>query len=96
LTFTDFEPFSRQSAKRRGNGEQIDEILFFDTSWEWPQMYDHIARVEEKNGRGITKICPEKDFNYFAFERLPERTKRTLTIMNYELWVRCKHKAPTR
>lgn len=76
LSFSGGKDSTAMLHKMLEKGEQIDEILFFDTSWEWPQMYEHLALVEEKTGRKITRLRPEKPFDYFAFERLPERTKR--------------------
>lgn len=46
-------------------GEQIDEIIFFDGGWEWPEMYEHIDRVERKTGLKITRLKPAHDFNYY-------------------------------
>lgn len=46
----------------------VDEILFFDTGWEFPAMYDHIRRVEKYIGRTITVIKPEKPFTYWLYE----------------------------
>ena len=40
----------------------VDEIRFFDTGWEFPQMYDHLAQVEVFTGREITRIHPKKPF----------------------------------
>lgn len=45
---------------------QIDEILFCDTGLEFPEMYDHLKKVEAYIGRPITKLKAEKDFMYFA------------------------------
>ena len=50
-------------------GEQIDEVLFFDTGWEFPQMYDHLDLVEQKTGIKIVRLKPEKPFKYWMFER---------------------------
>ena len=47
---------------------QIDEILFCDTGLEFPEMYDHVKKVEEYIGRPITKLKAEKDFMYWAAE----------------------------
>ena len=33
----------------------IDEILYCDTGWEFPQMYDHLDRLEQTIGRPITR-----------------------------------------
>ena len=37
-------------------GEQVDEVIFFDTGWEFPEMYEHIARVEADTGIEITRL----------------------------------------
>ena len=34
----------------------IDEILYCDTGWEFPQMYDHLERLEQTIGRPITRL----------------------------------------
>lgn len=47
-------------------GMQIDEIVFCDTGKEFPQMYDHIEKVEKYIGREITKIRNER----YSFEYL--------------------------
>lgn len=49
-------------------GMRIDLILFCDTGLEFPEMNDHIKKVEEYTGRKITVIKPEKDFMYWAAE----------------------------
>lgn len=46
----------------------IDVILFCDTGLEFPEMYDHINKVEAYIGRKITRLKPEKDFMYLATE----------------------------
>jgi len=46
-------------------GEPIDEVIFFDGGWDWPQMYEHIDLVEKKTGLTITRLKPEHDFNYW-------------------------------
>lgn len=44
----------------------IDEILFCDTGWEFPQMYDHLARLERYIGRPITRLkAPMTAEQYF-------------------------------
>ena len=49
-------------------GMKIDEIVCFDTGWEFPQMYDHWKQVEEYTGRKITILHPKKPFNYWLYE----------------------------
>ena len=36
----------------------LDDIVFFDTGWEFPQMLDHIDRVEQYIRRPITRLQP--------------------------------------
>jgi 3'-phosphoadenosine 5'-phosphosulfate sulfotransferase (PAPS reductase)/FAD synthetase len=48
---------------------RIDEVIFFDTGWEFPQMIEHINHVERKTGITITRLKPEKPFSYWMFER---------------------------
>ena len=56
----------------------IDIILFCDTGLEFPEMYDHIKKVEEYIGRKITVIKSEKDFMWYATEK--ERVIRSEKI----------------
>jgi len=51
------------------HGEPISEVIFFDTGWEFPEMFDHIERVEANTGLRITRLRPEKPFTYWMFER---------------------------
>lgn len=37
-------------------GEEIADIVFFDTGWEFPQMYDHLEKLEIFTGRKITRL----------------------------------------
>lgn len=43
---------------------QVDDIVFFDTGWEFPQMLEHIERVEDFIGRKVTRLCPPKSFEW--------------------------------
>jgi len=47
----------------------IDKVVFFDTGWEFPQMYDHIKLVEKKTGFKIDKITPRLPFDYLMTEK---------------------------
>lgn len=51
-------------------GMQVDEIIFCDTGAEFPQMYDHIDRVEEYTGRKITRLKREHDFEYMLLRHI--------------------------
>ena len=37
-------------------GEDVADIVFYDTGWEFPQMYEHLVRLEEFTGRKITRL----------------------------------------
>jgi len=41
----------------------VDEIVFFDTGWEYPEMYKHIKKVEKFINRDITFLKPKIAFN---------------------------------
>jgi len=47
----------------------LDEIVFFDTGWEFPQMYEHIEKVEAYIGRKITRLHPRRDFETWMLRR---------------------------
>lgn len=52
-------------------GEHIDEVVFFDTGWEFPQMLRHVEKIRkivEENGITFTTLHPEKPFDYWMFE----------------------------
>lgn len=52
-------------------GEHIDEVVFFDTGWEFPQMLRHVEKIKklvEDNGITFTTLHPEKSFDYWMFE----------------------------
>ena len=61
------------------NNVPVDEIIFCDTGMEFPQMYEHIAKVEEyissKYGKTITVLKPEKSFEYYLTEYTKTRGK---------------------
>lgn len=37
-------------------GEDIADIVFFDTGWEFPAMYEHLEKLENYVGRKITPL----------------------------------------
>ena len=52
-------------------GEHIDEVVFFDTGWEFPQMLAHVEKIKkivENNGITFTTLRPDKPFDYWMFE----------------------------
>ena len=46
-------------------GWPIDHILFCDTGLEFPEMYDHIDKLEAYIGIPITRLKAEKPFTYY-------------------------------
>ena len=57
-------------------GEHIDEVVFFDTGWEFPQMLRHVEKIKslvEANGIKFVTLHPRKSFDYLMFET-PHRT----------------------
>ena len=49
--------------------EPIHSIIFCDTGWEFPQMLDHIDKVEKYIGMEIVRVKPKNDFTYSLFDR---------------------------
>lgn len=47
-------------------GEQVDRVLWFNGGWEFAEMHDHVARVEQAIGSDVTKI--EYDLTYYLTE----------------------------
>ena len=46
-------------------GEPIHSVVFFDTGWEFPQMYDHLDKLEEYIGVEIVHLAPKKLFSKY-------------------------------
>ena len=56
-------------------GVQIDEVIFCDTGKEFPQMYEHIAKVEKYTGITVTRLKADKDFDYYMFYHVKTKGK---------------------
>lgn len=54
---------------------QIDEIIFCDTGVEFPEMYDHIAKVGKMVDRPITVLKSQYSFEYLMFEYEKQKGK---------------------
>ena len=53
-------------------GEHIDEVVFFDSGWEFPQMLHHVDRIKtivEQRGITFTTLHPKNSFNYLMFDK---------------------------
>lgn len=69
-------------------GEDIADIVFFDTGWEFPEMYEHLEKLENFIGRKITRLQPrlppgtetdKSPFDWFFAEK-PVATRGTKQI----------------
>lgn len=49
-------------------GIEPGDIVFFDAGWEFPDMYEHINKVEEHIGQKIIRLKPQKSFEYWMFD----------------------------
>ena len=56
-------------------GMQIDEICFADTGMEFPEMYEHIEKVEKHINRKIIKLNIRKNWMYWFSEHEKTRGK---------------------
>lgn len=45
------------------HGEQIDEVMFFETSWDFPQMEAHIHQVEKNTGIKTVRVRYYRHFD---------------------------------
>lgn len=58
-------------------GTPPDECVFFDTGWEFPQMYRHINRLQglcKLHGIQFVTLYPERSFDYLMFEKPVKET----------------------
>ena len=56
----------------------VDLILFCDTGLEFPQMYEHLDRLEAYIGRQIIRLKAEHSFEYYFFDYTPKRKNPAL------------------
>lgn len=50
-------------------GIPVHSAVFFDTGWEFPQMHDHLDKLESMIDVPIVRLKPERSFDYWMFER---------------------------
>ena len=55
--------------------KKIDEIIFCDTGKEFPQMYDHINKVEKCINRKITRLNEPGYFDHKMFDHVKTKGK---------------------
>ncbi len=56
----------------------LDEVVFFDTGWEFPVMYEHIEKCKkicEDNGVKFVTLHPQYSFDYLMFEKQVKERK---------------------
>lgn len=51
------------------HGIDVDELVFFDGGWEWPQIYEQVEKMGKYLNRKITILKPEKSFEYWMYEK---------------------------
>lgn len=71
-------------------GMPIDDIIFCDTTMEFPAMYEHIDKVEKYICRPITRLKPPHDFIYY-FAQHPKTRGKNKGKQGYEwprMWAR--------
>jgi len=56
--------------------EQIDNIVFFDWGMEFPQMYEHLEKLETYIGRTITRLYPKYSYEFYLVDYELKKGKR--------------------
>ena len=56
----------------------VDVVLFCDTGLEFPQLYEHIRKVEKNTGIKVTTVRSEYTFEYLFSEKPIKRKKPDL------------------
>lgn len=64
----------------------IDYIIFCDTGLEFPQMYEHINKLEKYINRPIIRLKAEHDFEYYFFVYHPKRKNPELEKYDGMSW----------
>lgn len=61
-------------------GEQIDDVIVYDTGMEFPEMYEHIDRLERDTGLTFTRLKMEPSFLEYMLEHKIKHGKHAGTI----------------
>lgn len=52
-------------------GEPVHSAVFFDTGWEFPQMHEHLDKLEREIAPvPLVRLHPAKPFDYWLYERV--------------------------
>lgn len=57
------------------HGMSIDEIVFQDTGYEFPEMYEHLDAVERYIGLPITRLKADRGFEYWLAHHVKTKGK---------------------
>lgn len=61
-------------------GHDVDDIIYCDTGMEFPEMYEHIKKVQgyikEKYGRDMIVLKNDKSFEHYMFDYVIRKGKR--------------------
>ena len=58
-------------------GEPVDRAIYFDCGkWEFPQMADHINKVEKYTGVKIERLHGDYPFDYYMYDKVITRGHR--------------------
>lgn len=63
----------------------VDLILYCDTGLEFPQMYDHLNRLENYTGKEIIRLKASRDFEYYFLSITRNEKFVAGSIRRYEL-----------
>jgi len=69
LSFSGGKDSTATGIYMKEHGIQIDMATFFDTGWEFPQMYNHIKLFEKRMGIKVEVIKPRISFDYLMTEK---------------------------
>lgn len=51
----------------------LDLIIYCDTGLEFPQLYEHLNKLEEYIQTPVIRLRAEKSFEYYFYEYTPKR-----------------------
>ena len=72
--------------------EPIHSVVFFDTGWEFPEMYDHIKKLQSRIDIEIKTIQPRKKFNDLLQKyRWPDAMRRWCTAEKRDAIAKYSH-----
>lgn len=72
--------------RMKEEGWPVDEILFVDTGLEFPQMYEHLDKLERYLQFPITRLKPPHTFEYLFYEYTPPRKNPALAGLSGLSW----------